>query len=341
MASVTQRIREIKQPRGGYLNPSEFVKIQLEDNEILKEENIHSCLVGLAIDYLTRFMSGVSKEKAFKVSLLGATLSGEEIKADKLLRLIKGLDNISIYNACKLVGYDVRFRTGQFDSDKIDEIDPDVDTINNIRIMVKRSISFFDTYGPIVKDGFTFEGGYTDTITAGDGDFLTEDTLWDFKVSKNNLSSSNTLQLLVYYIMGIHSIYNEFNSIKKLGVFNPRLNCVYLKIVSDISKDVIEDVSINVIGYTKVKDNLIKNDDMLSIIEIMKFLRCSRYMVMKYYTEKNLPLIKVNNKYYINKIDLFNWVNEMEEERKFNCFVSILVAILLCIILLIYLFSLR
>ena len=30
---------------------------------------------------------------------------------------------------------------------------------------------------------FTFEG-YTSIIDSGDGDFLTEDTLWDFKVFK-------------------------------------------------------------------------------------------------------------------------------------------------------------
>ena len=41
-------------------------------------------------------------------------------------------------------------------------------------------------------------GGYTDKITSGDGDFLTVDTLWDFKVLKANIKSQHTLQLLVY-----------------------------------------------------------------------------------------------------------------------------------------------
>ena len=56
-------------------------------------------------------------------------------------------------------------------------------------------------YGPVVKDGFTFDGGYTDIVTAGDGDFLTFDTLWDFKVSIKPPTNANTLQLLMYYIM--------------------------------------------------------------------------------------------------------------------------------------------
>ena len=72
------------------------------------------------------------------------------------------------------------------------------------------------------KDGFTFEGGYTDIVSSGDGDYLTEDTLWDFKVSKEEPKSKYTLQLLMYYIMGCHSIHPEFQKIEKLGIFNPR-----------------------------------------------------------------------------------------------------------------------
>ena len=49
--------------------------------------------------------------------------------------------------------------------------------------MVERSLKFVEEYGPIILEGFTFEGGYTDIVQAGDGDFITEDTLWDFKVT--------------------------------------------------------------------------------------------------------------------------------------------------------------
>lgn len=44
MASVTQRIKQIKQPYGGYLKPSEFKKIVFKDDEVLLEENIASKL---------------------------------------------------------------------------------------------------------------------------------------------------------------------------------------------------------------------------------------------------------------------------------------------------------
>lgn len=88
----------------------------------------------------------------------------------------------------------------------VDETNPNKDTIKNIRLMVERSVKFWNEYGPIIKDGFTFEpNGYTKTVDTGDGDYLTADTLWDFKVSKSKPTNKHTLQLLMYWIMGQHS----------------------------------------------------------------------------------------------------------------------------------------
>lgn len=123
------------------------------------------------------------------------------------------------------------------------------ETIENIRTMVKRSLTFIENYGPITKDGFTLDGAYTDIITIGDGDYLTADTLWDFKVSKKEPNKDQTLQILIYYIMGKHSNYLEFNNIQNLGIFNPRLNKAYSLSVSDISDEIITEVSEKVIGY--------------------------------------------------------------------------------------------
>lgn len=131
----------------------------------------------------------------------------------------------------------------------VEEIVPDAATILNIRMMVERSLTFFEEYGPIVKDGFTFEGGYTDTITTGDGDYLTADTLWDFKVSKTKPNKDQTLQLLVYYLMGMQSIHPEFQSIEKLGLYNPRQNKVFRLDLTDISDEILEMVRKEVIGY--------------------------------------------------------------------------------------------
>ena len=126
---------------------------------------------------------------------------------------------------------------------------PNEDTLFNVKEMVTRSLNFFDECGPITLDSFTFLGGYTDKITSGDGDFLTVDTLWDFKVLKANIKPQHTLQLLVYYLMGTNSIHDEFHSLKKLGIFNPRLNTVYSLEIETIPKEVIMAVSKDVIGY--------------------------------------------------------------------------------------------
>ncbi|MFW6222396.1 MAG: hypothetical protein ACOC3T_02165, partial [Bacteroidota bacterium] len=225
MASVTQRIKMIKQPRGGYINPRRLEERQLKvEEELSSKENIHPSLVGLAVDYLTRYQSGNSKNEAFKISLIGANILGESAYAEKLLENVNGLDDQSIDSACKLVGYDVVYRNRRIAYKPVKEIIPDKETISNIRIMVNRSMLFFEEYGPVTLDGFTLDGAYTDLISIGDGDFLTKDTLWDFKVSVNPPKKEGTLQLLVYYLMGLESKNeNYFRDINYLGIYNPRL----------------------------------------------------------------------------------------------------------------------
>ena len=248
--SVTHRIKSIKQPNGGYIKPSQFSVQNLGNtDEFYSPENVHASLIGMAVDYLTRLMLGATAQEAFKISLLGARNINETANAKKLLADIKGLDDVSIINAIKITGYDVCYRFGATAFVPIDTINPNENSIKNVRTMVERSLHFIDLYGPIIKDGFTFEGGYTKIIDAGDGDFLTSDTLWDFKVLKSKPTNKNTLQLLVYWRMGLHSIHPEFKNIKYLGIYNPRLNNVYRIAVSDIPDEVIEEVEWDVIGY--------------------------------------------------------------------------------------------
>ena len=184
------------------------------------EENIHANLVGLAAYYLTRFMAGV-----------------------------KGLDDESIINAVKLTGFDVCYLASSMCYRPVVEIEPDAVTIENIRTMVVRSLKFLEQYGTKVFDGFTFEGGYTDVVSRGDGDFMTKDTLWDFKVSKVKPRKEYTLQLLMCWRMGLHSEHGEFKSIKYLGIYNPRMNFVYQLDVNDILNEVILEVEEKVVGY--------------------------------------------------------------------------------------------
>lgn len=259
MSSVTSRIKEVKQPRGGYISPKIFNKIQLDDNLILNsEENIHSSIIGMVVDYMTRFLMTGHIEEAFSVSLSGAyraelfTKGNQTKEAKFLLNKIKGNDDNSIFYACKLVSFDVWARNpiGALLAPTYQDINPDSKTIKNIQIMIDRSLFFWNKYGPIVESGFNFlPNGYTDVIDSGDGDYISKDTMWDFKVSKNEITNKHTLQLLIYYLMGIHSGNDLFESIQKIGFFNPRLNKVYILDVTDISNDVILSVEKDVIGY--------------------------------------------------------------------------------------------
>lgn len=261
MYSVTSRIKSIKQPRGGYIKPSAFEQVNMEDQGSLNPvENVPPTTMGMVVDYLTRFATGAPVREAFEISLKGAAIKSEywdknaNTDADEYLDGIKGLDDKSIINACKMVAFDVWYRNpnsiifgGATDPDGIE---PDQDTIDNIRTMVNRSVSFFEKYGPVTVDGFTFEpDGYTKTVSAGDGDFLTEDTLWDFKVSKNKPTTQHTLQLLMYWIMGQHSGKPEYKNITKIGIFNPRLNVVYLLDMGNVPKETITEVEDDVICY--------------------------------------------------------------------------------------------
>lgn len=254
MYSVTQRIKAISQPRGGYIPPKSLNVCMYSDEnttcDTIEFTPSMSSLAGLVVDYMTRWKMGASKEDAFEVSLLGAQIAMQEAYAKSLLEKIKSLNHKSLSAACQLVGYDVCYRAGMTYFKPIHEINPTKQETNMMKRCIERSIAFFATQKPITKNGFTCDGGYTGLIRTGDGDYLTEDTLWDFKTSKRPPTKEHTLQLLIYYLMGIHSIHPEFQTIDTLGIYNPILNTAYTIKVSEISNEVMQAVSRDVIGYT-------------------------------------------------------------------------------------------
>lgn len=232
---------KVKQPRICHINPKtlevEFFDDGDRDTGALEPvENISRALIETVVRDMTYVMSGMSIEEAFSIP-------EKSTEARRLMDGIRGLDDNSIINAVKLSGFVVD------QGESVESINPDEATIQNVRTMVERSLRFFDTYGPMVLNGFTFEGGYTDTVISGDGDFTTADTLWDFKVSKARPTKNHTLQLLMYWRMGLHSVHTEFQDICYLGIYNPRLNEVYRISVDDIPDDVIVEVERDVIGY--------------------------------------------------------------------------------------------
>jgi len=278
MKSVADVAKSAKQPRGGFVSIRKFDEIAFDDGILLCEnENIHSSIIGSVVEYMTRFMLGAESIDAFATSFGGA-FSAEKygykdasIIAATFGFQIKGLDDESIINASKLVSFDVWTRN-PIAALKANvhptDINPDANTINNIRILVKRGVKFFEKYGPITKYGFNFGpgdydkeaylkaiisgkdyGGYTHCVSVGEGDFLTKDTIWEFKTTKTKPTSKHTLQIVMYWIMGQHSDQKCFQSIDKLGIFNTRLNTAYILNVSKIPNEIIETIEDDIICY--------------------------------------------------------------------------------------------
>lgn len=263
MASVTSVVNKVKRPGTNYIKLSDFGKQQLKSKEKLYptiKENIHASITGLAVDYLTRFLLCGDAKEAFSISYNGAVSSSLFNKDEKplaqferLLKKVKGLDDASIKSACKICTFDVWYRNpiGAMCGTKgVKETNPNQETITNIRIMVERCKDFFKKYGPVTKLGFDFNpNGYSKTIDAGDGDYLTKDTLWDLKVSKHPPNCHHALQLLTYWVMGQHSGQDVFKNITKIGIYNPRLNIVYTCPIWSINKYIIRDVEDDIICY--------------------------------------------------------------------------------------------
>lgn len=301
MASVTQRINQIKQPYGGYLPVRNFYKTEYTDEYTLyEEENIHSSLVGLAVDYLSRYMSGDAAENAFEISLCGADIINELENAYVLLKEVSGLDSRSIICACKLSGYDVCFRSGPQGYKPVEDIEPNEATIHNIRVMVIRCMNLFRIIGPITKTDIQFDGGYTRTVDKGDGDYMTEDAIWDLKVSKSTPTSKHTLQLLMYYIMGLHSDYPEFNNVRHLGLFNPRLNLAYTLDVDNISSDVIRTIESDVICYGDEEFEQ-EEPNTYTVAEVSEILGIKKKVILRMIKNKSIRATKVKNRYELDE----------------------------------------
>ena len=265
MASVAARVKQISktQPYGGYVPVSMFERVKFTDEaRIYPNENISGSLTGTVVDYLTRFMTGTQKEQAFILPMMGAVIPdkyvhGELEAAKSLFSGITGLDDVSIENACKLSTFDrwimeppilAMFQEGH------ESIVVQSDSGKNIRTFVERSINFFTKYGPVLKSGYMFppdSPACTSEVDSGIMDYLTADTIWDMKCYRpsTKISKDDTLQVLMYWIMGQHSGQEIFSGITKIGLYNPRFNVAYTLDVAKIPASVIREVEEKVICY--------------------------------------------------------------------------------------------
>lgn len=143
--SVTERAKDVEQPRGGYVKRVDFEEIPLGPGEetLHEDENVHASLIGMAVDYLTRFILTGDLEDSFKISILGAKKINKIRTANRLLKGISGLDDQSIINAIKLSGFDVIYRGNIFGYVPVNQIKPTSITAENVRTMVQRTVKYF------------------------------------------------------------------------------------------------------------------------------------------------------------------------------------------------------
>lgn len=258
MPPVTRVVRNTTQPNGGYVNPREMRKVDLESGTKLNpRENISPAMMGLIVDYMSRYALTGDPNDAFKVSLMGvqvmerfAPRHGHRKRALDLLASIDGVNPKSVAAAYQLACYDSAYRIGPRTWVDNSGFGPDAATAQNAVTMVERTVRFVDRFGPIVADGMTFEGGYTDKVTAGDADFCTKDVLWDMKVSKYPPTADHTLQLMMYYLMGRHAECKWAEGIESIGVWNPRLDSAWTKRIDEVDGKVIKAIERDVIGYS-------------------------------------------------------------------------------------------
>ena len=224
MQTVTGRINEIKQPSGGYVKPRSLLRIKYDDGKTLNDnENIPPQLIGIVVDYLTRYMLTEDVYESFDISYRGSKIATSYM----LSRMKKGE-----------IPYDFE-KADQYGFGKALYL---IDGIQGLD----------DESGPVVEAGVTFpKCSFTDMICNADADYLTNDTIWDFKVIKSEPSSKHTLQLLMYWLLGQHSGKEELERIRNLGIYNPRKNIAYSINICLIPKAFIEQVSEDVMGYAK------------------------------------------------------------------------------------------
>lgn len=257
-ASVTVILANIKQPRGGYLPLSNFdMESHCDDLRVVGDYSIAPSLIGLAVDYGTRIALGNDPEETFEVATVGAAMVGASDVAESLIADIDAaalksgeIDEKSVVSLCRLSGFDSAFRAGASAYRPVSEINPDRQTIADIGNLILRTKAFFDASAEPVIAGFTFEGAYTDDAGASDGDYICGDTLWDLKVSKNEPTIKNTMQVLLYYLMGLRSSKDEFKAVTRIGLFNPWLQKSWSISVLDLDESFLSMVENDILGYT-------------------------------------------------------------------------------------------
>lgn len=261
------------QPRGGFLPPKKLSVESLCNHPETKYEELVVKLcrsgalspqtLGLVFDYLLRVEILLSADiaveesiqEAFYISLLGAKLAdqAENAKAlvGKLIRLYKNKrrDNKKIVQtASELVRFDAMLRAGYYDPNyqPIEVTDFDKDAI---KLMVDTTRIYLMQNESLTSLGFCFSGVGSENVAGSDGDLLSKESLIDLKVSVKEPTSKHTLQLLLYYLLGLHEQPEQYKQLRYLKIINPRLGRVYFYETAKLDTEMLRKIEHDVMGY--------------------------------------------------------------------------------------------
>lgn len=286
MFSVTDRIRQVEQPRGGYLPISKFKEKTLGGEVI--QCTIQPIMVGKIIDSMLHIVLQKPLEDIFRNSLNGYATrvdwfahqfssSGYTKKEDEVDSIIaedtkQGINVMAIikqveeyykhnkfYDVLNCVymlhQYDIWVESFGYVShiSSLKSSKPKrliQDDAEKLFEMYKRTIDYIIsvTNGYLVTDYKFYPNGYTDLVKYGVGDFICNYTMFDLKCTKNKPNNYNTLQLLMYYCMGLNSDNKLYKYIKKIGMYSPICNKVWTLPVSEISEELIQTINNNVLN---------------------------------------------------------------------------------------------
>ena len=217
ITTVTQRIKQIKQPPRGYLPIQKFRVEILPTNKRISSSQEHGVspqITGIVVQYLTqRVMDPVmSTSEIFSLPIKGyknqMIMRGNA--PDNISQIKKKIDNCrevsaitnevidATYSLCR---YEMVYRSRKIIVNE-KAPSPSLCYYSDVREMINRSVNFFQKEGPIVYHEFDIAGcPPSPYIQKGDGDYVTKTALIDMKVISGEPNKDMTLQQLCYWIL--------------------------------------------------------------------------------------------------------------------------------------------
>lgn len=210
-------------------------------------ERIDPPTVATAVHYLTRWvLSAVPARQVFELAYNAAVLVGQEEEAKSCIRDLDAapqrLKARTVEAAVKLSVYEAVCRQGVSYFNRLAYPAPYEYELKHIADLVNRAKKFFLSQG-IIKTQITFDGVNTRHHLKGAVSYLSDDTLWEMKVSKNlHPTSADKIALIVYLIMLRREGRDITNSITKIGLYQANINQSCVFDINTLDPDVYDDI---------------------------------------------------------------------------------------------------